>query len=264
MRAATPVCVVKIGGALLSDTGRLDLFWDGLRELATSTSVVVVHGGGPQLTEMARRLGHEPRIVQGRRVTTELDLDIMHWAVRGSLNIRLVAAAGARGLAAVGLSGVDGRTVQVERRPPWRIHDEDVDFGLVGDVKAIDTTLLRSLTASGFMPVVAPVAVDVHGQTYNVNADTVAQSIARALQATRFLLVTESGGVLRDPRDPASHLQTVDTRTFDEGTTSGWIAGGMMVKLRVAFEALAAGVEEVYVVPPEGLLSRASGTRVVA
>ena len=264
MQLTRPITVVKIGGALLGDEGRLGVLWDGVHELSRHASVVIVHGGGPQLTEMARRLGHEPRIVQGRRVTTDLDLDIMHWTVRGSLNTRLVAAAGARGIRAVGISGVDGPSVVVNRRPPWRIQGEEVDFGWVGDVDRIETGLIQSLLASGFVPVIAPVAVDASGQTYNVNADTVAQSIARALNASRLLLVTESGGVRRDATQADSLLDRVDAATFETGKSEGWIAGGMLVKLRVAFDALSAGVKDVSIVPPDGIDGSRAGTRVVA
>ncbi|HEX7071931.1 MAG TPA: acetylglutamate kinase [Rhodothermales bacterium] len=264
MTTPLPVCVVKVGGALLSDAARLDALWNGVAELSATESVVVVHGGGPQSTEMARRLGHEPRIVQGRRVTTDLDLDIVHWTIRGSLNTRLVASAIARGVRAVGISGVDGPTVIVERRPPWKVQGEEVDFGWVGDVKQVDDALLRSLLTSGFVPVVAPVATDGRGLTFNVNADTVAQAIARRLGARRFLLVTESGGVLRDPAEPASLIPSIDPTEFDAGTEAGWIAGGMLVKLRVAFDALTAGIQEVRILEPEGLGREASGTRVVA
>ena len=259
-----PVTVVKIGGALLSDARRLDVFWDQIRLLRVDSAVVVVHGGGPQSTEMARRLGHEPRIVHGRRVTTDLDLDVLHWTVRGSLNTRLVAAALAHGVRAVGISGVDGNTVRVDRRPPWRIDGDEVDFGWVGDVREVSPDLLRTLLDDGYVPVVAPVAVDGAGQTYNVNADTVAKSVALALSAERFVLVTESGGVREQADDPASHLSEIRRSTYETGSAAGWIAGGMLVKLRVAFDALAAGVNEVFIVPPEGLRDGSSGTRVVA
>ncbi len=263
MELERPVSVVKIGGALLEDSSGLERFWDAVEQQSRSSAVVVVHGGGPQLTEMARRLGHEPRIVQGRRVTTDLDLDILHWTVRGALNTRLVASAVARGIHAVGLSGVDGPTLLVEKRPPWKLQGEEVDFGWVGDVKSVDGSLLLSLIEAGFVPVVAPVAVDAAGQTYNVNADTVAVSIARALKTSQFFLVTESGGVLQDPERPESLLQRIDPGTFSDGTSDGWIGGGMLVKLRVAFDAVSSGIEEVYIVPPEGLVDHSRGTRVV-
>src|SRR5690606_14654940 len=148
------------------------------------------------------------------------------------------------------ISGVDGATVQVDRRPPWRIDGEEVDFGWVGDVREVSPLLLQTLLDGGFVPVVAPVAVDSSGQTYNVNADTVAQGIARALSADRFLLVTESGGVRRHADEPDSLLTQVTRAAYEQGCADGWIAGGMIVKLRVAFDALSSGVRDVLIVPP--------------
>ena len=264
MSERRPCALVKIGGALLSDPDQLDELWKGIRQLRTDRDVVVVHGGGPQATRMARRLGHEPRIVEGRRVTTDLDLDIMHWTVRGALNTQLVAAALHRSVPAVGLSGVDGGTISVEKRPPWEIGGERIDFGWVGDVRQVNTALLRALLGTGFTPIIAPLAVDAAGQTYNVNADTVAHAVATALHVDQFLLVTESGGVRREPGDADSMMASIDAATYAAGTNAGWIEGGMLVKLRVAFDALSAGIRDVYILPPNDLVSRSRGTRIVA
>lgn len=263
MNPVLPITVVKIGGSLLSGAEKLNDLWSGLRELCSSASVVLVHGGGPQATEMARRLGHEPRIVQGRRVTTDTDLDIMHWTVRGAMNTRLVAAAIEQSIPAVGISGVDGSTVVVEKRPPWDMDGQTVDFGWVGDVRLVETRLLRSLLASGFLPIVAPLGIDAAGQTYNVNADTVACALAGALNATRFLLVTETGGVRQEWDDPASRLETCSAETFASGRAQGWIRDGMLVKLRVAFDALSKGVPDVHILAPDDVVSRSRGTRVI-
>jgi acetylglutamate kinase len=259
---ASHPAIIKIGGALLADPGHLEAFWPSLKELSRAMPVVIVHGGGPQATAMARRLGHEPRIVEGRRVTSDLDLSIVHWTMCGELNTLLTAQALRYGLRAAGLSGIDGRTVQVHRRPPWRIAGETVDFGWVGDVETIDTNLIESLLASGYVPIVAPLGIDDSGQTYNVNADTVAQSIAVALQARAFFLVTESGGVRRYADDPISLMPVIDAATFELGAEEGWIKDGMLVKLKVAFEARKAGIDDVYILRPDDLHSRTQGTRI--
>ncbi len=254
--------VLKIGGALVSDEDALEVLWSAVAELRRDRRVVVVHGGGARATELARRLGHEPRMVHGRRVTNDLDLDIVQWTMRGELNGRLVAGAGAHGLHPVGLSGADGPLLHVVRRPPWEIDGETVDFGWVGDVASVDPSLLRLLLANGYVPVVAPVGVDASGQLYNVNADTVSCAVAGALNADEYLLVTEAGGVRRDAADPASQLASCDAALFERGKREGWIAGGMRVKLKVAFDALADGAGDVFIVSPEGILDRSLGTRV--
>ncbi len=254
--------LIKIGGALVNNPEGLEPLWAAVRQLRERQPVAVVHGGGPQATEMARRLGHEPRIVHGRRVTTDLDLEIIHWTLRGSLNTRLVAQAIRLGVPAAGLSGADGGILRVRRRPPWEVDGETVDFGLVGDVERVEPGLLQSLLNGGYVPVIAPLGIDGEGQTYNVNADTVAYSIAAALGVETLLLAAESGGVRRDVADPDSLIREIDRPGFEAGLRDGWIQGGMRVKLQIAFDALAAGIPEVFILSPGDLLLRDNGTRV--
>ncbi len=255
--------VVKIGGALVADEGALAHFWPALRALQARAAVVLVHGGGQQASALAARLGHQPRLVQGRRVTTDLDLEIAQWAMRGAVNTQLVARAVRAGLPAVGLSGVDGGTLRVTRRPPWQIDGEEVDFGWVGEVDHVQTALLHSLLDAGHLPAVAPLGVDANGQVYNVNADTVALALADALGAEQLLLVTAAGGVRRDAEESASRLARCDAATFAEGAADGWIRGGMHVKLEVAFQALRAGIDDVFILPPGDLVAREQATRVL-
>lgn len=253
--------VVKIGGALV--TADLSGFWGDIAALKERLPVIVVHGGGPEATRVARLLGHEPEIVHGRRVTTERDLEIIEWVARGALNTRLVGQAAACGVRAVGLSGVDASLVLVARRPPWIIDGREVDFGLVGDVESIDPELLQALLSAGLTPVIAPLGVDRTGQAYNVNADTIARAIAEAVGAERLMLVTESGSLRAAADGTGPVVAKCDRAMFTTGVEKGWIAGGMRVKLQVAFEALQAGVPEVCIVGPDDLLRRSKATRVV-
>jgi acetylglutamate kinase len=259
--------VVKIGGALTSEPEALAQLWRGVRRLRETSPVVLVHGGGPQATELAGRLGHTPRKVQGRRITTGLDLDVMQYALRGKLSTDLVASASVAGISAVGISGVDGGTLRVVRRPPWTITHEDgreetVDFGHVGDVERVEPALLRALLGAGFVPIVSPLGVDEAGAVYNVNADTVALAIAEALEARAFYLVTESGGVRREADDPASHLETLTLGEVEVGVAEGWIAGGMRPKLHVATRAVEAGIETVRILAPQHLTTEDAGTQI--
>ncbi len=255
--------VIKIGGAVLEEPEGLETFWQQVMHLHETTPVVIVHGGGKQATELAHRLGHEPRIVHGRRVTSDLDLNIVQMTLRGSVNAGLVSQAAKHGLTAVGLSGADGGLLRVHKRPPWQIDGKTVDFGWVGDVEGVETTVLESLLKAGFVPIVAPLGIDDAGQLYNVNADTVAHAIATALKAEQLFLVTQSGGVRRVADDADSHLAHCTRETYDHGLATGWINGGMGVKLHVAFEALSAGIAEVFILAPDDLLARAYATRVV-
>lgn len=255
--------VIKLGGALLDDPSVVDLVWRQVALLREAGPVMMVHGGGRQATELAARLGHTPRIVHGRRVTTDLDLDIVLWSFRGALNTSLVAAASRNGVAAAGLSGVDGPTLLVHRRPPQEVDGETVDFGWVGDVDGVDTTLLNTLLAAGVVPVVAPLGVDGAGRVYNVNADTVAVALSEALGARRLLFVTESGGLRRTADDPASHCRVCDRDLVAAGVEQGWITAGMRVKLETALSA-ARIIPEVAIVPPDALTEPDRGTTVRA
>lgn len=256
--------IVKAGGSLITDRESVDRLWAAIAQLQPENRVILVHGGGPRATDVARRLGHEPRVVHGRRVTTAIDLEIVKWTMRGELNVDLVARAQAHEIRAVGISGADGSTLQVMKRPPWTIDGERVDFGWVGDVQTVNTELLHALMDSGYVPVIAPLGIDPVGNLYNVNADTVSLAIASSLAADEYLLVTESGGVRRDASDAATHLSTISAPEYERGRSEGWISDGMIVKLKVAFEALDAGIPEVYVVSPDGILDRKLGTRIVA
>lgn len=255
------VTVVKIGGAITADAVALGHVWTGVSELRRRGPVVVVHGGGAQSTALARRLGHEPRFVAGRRVTTDLDLDVALWTMRGELNARLVAGALASVLPAVGLSGVDGGLVAVTRRPAREVDGENVDFGHVGDVVGCNPGVLTALLEAGFVPVVAPLCADAAGALYNVNADSVALAIAEGLGANALVLIAEAGGVLRDHRDPDTRIAFLDGATFDAGVRGGWIAGGMRPKLEAGFRAIARGVSEVRVCAPAAVGDVALGTR---
>jgi len=175
----------------------------------------------------------------------------------------LAVAHAEQGLTAVGLCGADGGLLRVHKRPPWKIDGAMVDFGWVGDVEHVETTVLERLFKAGFVPVVAPLGIDAAGQLYNVNADTVAHALATALDAEQLFLVTQSGGVRRVADDAASHLAHCTRETYDHGLATGWINGGMGVKLHIAFEALSAGIAEVFILAPDDLLARAYATRVV-
>ena len=249
--------VVKIGGALLGTD--LSGFWQQVAAL--EGQVVIVHGGGPQSTDMARRLGHEPRMVRGRRVTSDLDLSIVKWVLRGELSTDLVRSALQASVRAVGISGADGGLVRVDRRPPWTVDGEDVDFGWVGDVTSVDARLVGDLLAAGWVPIVTPMGTDASGQVYNVNADTIALELAAALKADTFLLATEVGGVLGADGQRIGRLPGA---VADAGVRDGWIAGGMQVKVHVARQALARGVGAAWIVAADDLVHRQRATQVEA
>ncbi len=262
-KMTTRTTVIKTGGASVARAASLDALWTAVAERTDGERVVVAHGGGARATEVAERLGHAPRMVHGRRVTTDIDLRIVQWTLRGELNGRLAAHAARRGVRAVGLSGADGPTAYVTKRPPWNVDGETIDFGWVGDIESVDTDLLDLLLDRGYVPVVAPIGVDRAGQLYNVNADTFSRALAEALRADEYLLVTEVGGIRRDANNPDSLLPSCDAEQHARGIREGWITDGMRVKIDVGFAALEAGIPRVFIVSPKGIQNPSTGTRIV-
>ena len=248
------VFVVKLGGDVLADTEALDRVAGQIGLLSSlSIRIVLVHGGGPQATALSRRLGQEPVIVAGRRVTDESALDVAKMVYAGTLNVNLLAALRAHEVQGVGLSGVDADLLSARRRPPVTVVDDagvsrEVDFGHVGDVDRVDPRVLLTLLDARFVPVVASLAGDGEGQVFNVNADTVAESLAVALKAQKLLFLTGAPGVLRDRADPSSLVTFADPDDLAALMSSGAIAGGMRPKVEACIRAATGGVERTHII----------------
>jgi acetylglutamate kinase len=246
--------VVKLGGEVLADAEALDRVAAQLGLLSSlSIRVVVVHGGGPQATALSRRLGREPTIVAGRRVTDDAALEVAKMVYAGSLNVDLLAALRAHEVQAVGLSGVDGELITARRRPPVTVVDDagvsrEVDYGHVGEVDRVDPRVLITLLDARFLPVVASLAGDGDGNVYNVNADTVAESLAVALQAQKLLFLTGAPGVLRDRSDSSSLVTFADPDDLAALMAGGAIAGGMRPKVEACIRAATGGVERTHII----------------
>jgi len=250
------IVVLKVGGSLLR--GSLDHFWEKILQIQEDRHVIIIHGGGEQSTELAQAMGHEPNLVHGRRVTSDLDLRILQWAVRGEINTSLVAAAHRNRVLASGMSGADAGMIEVTKRPLWHIDGVDIDFGHVGDVQRVNTSLVRMVLASGFVPVIAPLGVDRAGNVYNVNADTVAVELASELSAEELVFLTGAGGVLN-----GKLLPVCDSEVINRGIAEGWIDRGMRMKLEAALRALAGGVSKVRISSVSTLADPSGGTSIV-
>lgn len=271
--------VIKLGGELCRPGPALRNLSEQIALLhQLGIRIVVVHGGGPQASELSRRLGHEPRIVAGRRVTDADTLEVAKMAFAGTINTDVVAALCAAGAPAVGLSGVDGGMIQVRRRPVSEVFDPQtqrvqvVDFGFVGDVTAVDVRPARAMLEADYLPVVCCLAADAGGQVYNVNADTVAAHLAVETGAAKYFLLTQVDGVLRDVSDASTMLSYMDVAELDELVASGAVGGGMLPKLAACKDVLQRGVPRVHIVngiKPDTLLAEVftnegCGTLIVA
>jgi acetylglutamate kinase len=244
---ATAPVVLKIGGELLEDAGRLASAAAGISEAARrGAPLVVVHGGGREIDAALEAAGIGRVQVDGLRVTDERTLDVVVSVLAGGVNTRLVAALAAAGVAAVGLTGADGGCGLVIPAPPHRAVDGRlVDLGRVGvPAPASDMTLLRVLLAAGYVPVVACIGADEAGRLYNVNADTLAAHLAGRLGAARLAIAGATPGV----RDAAgATVPVVDAAGIESLIRGGTATAGMIAKLRACEDALAAGVPEVVV-----------------
>jgi acetylglutamate kinase len=257
------VFVVKLGGDVLSEPDVRDQVAAQLALLSSlSIRLVVVHGGGPQATALSRRLGQEPRIVAGRRVTDDGALEIAKMVYAGQLNVDLLAALREHKVQAVGLSGIDADLLTAHRRSPVSVVDDngrtsEVDYGHVGDIDRVDPRVLSTLMEARFVPVVASLAGDEDGGVYNVNADTVAESLAVALRAQKLIFLTGAPGVLRDRNDPATLVTFADPDDLAGLMATGALAGGMRPKVEACIRAATGGVERTHIIDgraPDALL----------
>jgi acetylglutamate kinase len=227
-----------------------------------SIRLVVVHGGGPQATALSRRLGTEPRMVAGRRVTDDAALEVAKLVYAGQLNVELLAALRAHRVQAVGLSGVDADLITAHRRPPVQVVDDGgktvkVDYGHVGDVDRVDPRILSTLVEARFVPVVASLAGGEDGEVFNVNADTVAESLAVAMRAQKLIFLTGAPGVLRDRSDSSTLVTFADPDDLAGLMASGVLSGGMRPKVEACVRAATGGVERTHIIDgrtPDALL----------
>jgi acetylglutamate kinase len=254
------VFVVKAGGAMCADQAVLKdlaLQLGVLCELGIR--VVIVHGGGPQTTTVSEKLGLETTFVEGRRVTSPETLDVAVMTISGTVNTAILAACRSAQVPGIGVSGVDAGLVKAVRRPPQQkvVNGEKVtvDYGLVGDIVSVEPGVLNRLLDAGFVPVVSPLAADDHGQVLNINADTVASGLARALGAEKLIMLTDTAGLLEDRKDSGSLVSYTDVAGLDALQARGVIDGGMLPKVKAAKEALMGGVKRVHMVGYKGASS---------
>jgi len=248
------VFVVKLGGEVLTDAEILDHVAGQLALLSSlGIRIVVVHGGGPQASALFRRLGREPVMVAGRRVTDDLGLEVAKMVYPGLLATEILSALRRHQVQGVGLSGVDADLITAHRRPPVSVTGDDgatqvVDYGHVGDIDRVDPRVLSTLLDARFVPVVSCLAGDGEGEVYNVNADTVAETLAIALKALKLIFLTSAPGVLRDRADPSSLVTFADPDDLAGLLRSGAIEGGMQPKVEACIRAATGGVERTHII----------------
>jgi len=242
--------VIKYGGHAMQDPAlRGAVILDIILLRYIGVRPVVVHGGGPEITALLRRVGKETEFVQGLRVTDAETMEIVQMVLVGKINHDLVAEINCHGGRAVGLSGKDGNLIVARKlRPKPGKPGSGFDLGLVGEIEAVDPGLVMDLAERGFIPVVAPVAVGVGGVSYNVNADTVAGELASALRAEKLIMLTDVEGIMADPRDDGSLISALQVDRAAAMIGDGQIDGGMIPKVEACTRALSQGVGRTHII----------------
>ncbi len=252
------VMVFKVGGSCLAKPGQRAAFARQISVIAAfGVRVVLVHGAGPQTGVIQEMLGETPKKVDGRRVTTQTGLRALRMASMGEVNGALCACLTSEGAAAVGLCAASANIVVAKRRPPMETSEGTVDFGEVGDVVQVNPGPILALADAGYIPVVGPPASDGAQGFFNVNADSVAAELAVALGADKLILVSDTPGILSDPKDSQSLISALSLAQLESLEAQGALQGGMAVKAASMRTALKGGVPRVHVVSglaPDALL----------
>ena len=235
------IIVVKYGGnAMINEELKHDVMRDMVLMNLIGVKVVLVHGGGPEISEMLKRVGKKSEFVDGLRVTDEETSEIVQMVLAGKINKSLVAKLDMLGGKAMGISGMDGGLIEA------RMLDERL--GYVGEIQRINPEPLNDLLEKGYIPVVSTIGCDETGHVYNINADTAAAEIAAALHAESLISMTDTIGLLRDPADPSTLIRRIDLQGVEKLKEEGIISGGMIPKVDCCTKAVREGVRKVFII----------------
>jgi len=250
------VLIVKIGGNVIDSEGNMASF---LQQFAQIRGLkLLVHGGGRQATRLSKALGHEVKMVDGRRITDKNTIDVVTMTYGGLINKKIVAALQSHDCNAIGMTGADGNLIKAHKR-----NHPTIDFGFVGDIDAVNPLVLDQLLGAGFIPVLAALTHDGQGNMLNTNADTITAQTAVALSSSfsvKLVYCFEKRGVLADPDDEGSVISTITDNHYTELRARGVISGGMLPKLDNAFETLQKGVREIIICSAGDLAQAIAGT----
>ncbi|MEL4305077.1 acetylglutamate kinase [Methanococcoides sp. LMO-2] len=247
------VMVIKVGGhAMVNPSVMSDIIQDVVLLRFVGIHPVIVHGGGPEITEKMERMGKKPEFVGGLRITDDETMEIARMVLVGNINTKIVSLIGKHGGKGVGLSGKDGKMIMAKKKATQKIMIEDVehdvDLGWVGETEIINPELINIVTANDYIPVISPIAMDAEGNALNINADTVAGDLADALHAKKLILMTDVPGVLRDQSDTSSRISRISVDDVEPLIEEDVIGGGMIPKMRSAKASVLGGVERVHII----------------
>ena len=236
------IIVVKYGGSAMVDEELKKRVAEDVSLLKlVGFKPIIVHGGGKEISNMVKRLGMEPKFVNGLRVTDEETMDVAEM-VLGKVNKSLVQLVESLGVRAIGISGKDGGLLKVEKK-----YSDGEDIGFVGEITEVNPEILHDLLEKDFLPIICPIGMDKAYQTYNINADDAACAIARAMQAEKLAFLTDIEGVYKDPKDPSTLISELAVSEAEKLMEDGYIGGGMLPKLHNCIDAIEHGVSRVHI-----------------
>lgn len=236
--------VIKYGGAAMQTPEKMLAMMQDIAQLKVlGMHPILVHGGGPEISKMCKKMDIVPHFVEGLRVTDRETMKIVQMVLVGRINKELVSYLNQQGIKAVGLSGQDSNLLLAKKLA----HPSGIDLGQVGEIVQVNPEILQMLLQAGYVPVIAPIATSVDGLSYNVNADSAASEIAITLKAEHLIFLTDVPGVLRNPQDETTKIDTIQSHQLHFLTQSGQLTGGMIPKAVGAFTALKAGVGGVHI-----------------
>ena len=245
--------VIKYGGnAMINEELKQKVMEDVSLLKYVGMRPVIVHGGGPDITQFLKKVGKQSAFVSGLRVTDEETVEIAEMVLDGKVNSDIVNMLNCRGVKAVGLSGKDAGLIKASKKLAT-VYDEagkqaNVDIGYVGQVAAIDTSILDTLLDNGYIPVIAPIGVGDDGESYNINADYVAAEIAGTLKAEKLLLLTDTEGVYKDFEDRDTFISTLTVAEAKDYIKTGIISGGMIPKIEACLKSIESGTNKVHII----------------
>lgn len=247
------IMVIKMGGHAIIDPDIMEKIVQDIVLLKfVGIHPIIIHGGGPEITEKMERMGKKPEFVAGLRVTDDETLEIARMVLVGNVNSRIVSLISKHGGKGVGLSGSDGRLIVARKIAPQRVNvggvEKEIDLGWVGETEVINPEILLILAGKGYVPVISPIAIDEKGNDLNVNADTVAGDIAAALRARKLISLTDVPGILRKPEDHSTRISRIAVGEIEDLINNNIIGGGMIPKVKSSASAINGGVGQVHII----------------
>lgn len=244
---------IKLGGSVMENEKLLDsLLRDIVLLSYVGMKIVIVHGGGAEVSEEMRKLGKKPKFIEGLRVTDEETMEILHEQLAGKINKEIVLGINKHGGRALGISGMDGNLIRAHKllykTTTSKGREVEVDLGFVGEVEHINPTVINYLVGTGYIPVIAPIGIDTEGHSLNINADIVAAELAVAMHAKKLILLTDVVGVMRDPNDEKSLISTLTSDDVHKLMQEGVIKKGMIPKVEACLKAVQGGVERAHII----------------